>query len=49
MVPAQSNHDVAKYTTDELLFMVPETLGLRSFFEGITRCLLQDRTRIAMM
>ncbi|KAJ7302244.1 hypothetical protein DFH08DRAFT_989573 [Mycena albidolilacea] len=49
MVPAQSNHDVAKYTMDEILFMVPETLGLRSFFEGITRCLLQDRTRIAMM
>jgi len=49
MVPAQSNHDVAKHTTDELLFMVPETLGLRSFFEGITRSLLEDRVRIAMM
>ncbi|KAJ7902790.1 hypothetical protein B0H14DRAFT_2667697 [Mycena olivaceomarginata] len=49
MVPVQSNHDVAKHTTDELLFMVPETLGLRSFFEGLTRSLLQDRTRIAMM
>ncbi|KAJ7629474.1 hypothetical protein DFH06DRAFT_1225821 [Mycena polygramma] len=49
MIPAQSNHDVAKYTMDELLFMVPEALGLRSFAEGLTRCLLEDRTRIAMM
>jgi hypothetical protein len=49
MVPAQSNHLVAKHTTDELLFMVPEKFGLRSFFEGITRSLLDERTRIAMM
>ncbi|KAJ6589006.1 hypothetical protein B0H19DRAFT_1102450 [Mycena capillaripes] len=49
MVPAQSSHDVAEYTTDELLFMVPEALGLRSFFEGLTRSVLEDRPRIAMM
>ncbi|KAJ7475119.1 hypothetical protein B0H11DRAFT_2034174 [Mycena galericulata] len=49
MVPAQTNHDVAKHTTDELLFMVPEAFGLRSFFEGLTGSLLEDRVRIAMM
>ncbi|KAJ7471896.1 hypothetical protein FB451DRAFT_1251338 [Mycena latifolia] len=49
MVPAQTNHDVAKHTTNELLFMVPEKFGLRSFFEGITTSLLEDRVRIAMM
>ncbi|KAJ7117921.1 hypothetical protein C8R43DRAFT_1036904 [Mycena crocata] len=49
MVPAQTNHDVAKHTTGELLFMVPQAFGLRSFFEGITGSLLEDRVRIAMM
>ncbi|KAJ7119562.1 hypothetical protein C8R44DRAFT_982262 [Mycena epipterygia] len=49
MVPAQTNHDVAKHTTAELLFMVPEAFGLRSFFEGITVSLLEERVRIAMM
>ncbi|KAF8147796.1 hypothetical protein K438DRAFT_1779889 [Mycena galopus ATCC 62051] len=49
MVPAQSNHDVAKHTLDELLFMVPETFGMHSFLEGISRSLLEDRVRIAMM
>ncbi|KAJ7262727.1 hypothetical protein B0H12DRAFT_1104192 [Mycena haematopus] len=49
MIPAQSNRDVAKHTMDELLFMAPETFGIRSFLEGITRSLLEDRTRIAMM
>jgi hypothetical protein len=49
MVPAQSNYDVAKHTTDELLFPVPEAFGLRAFAEGITRSILEDRVRIAMM
>ncbi|KAJ6602380.1 hypothetical protein DFH09DRAFT_1124747 [Mycena vulgaris] len=49
MVPAQTNYDVANHTTDELLFMVPHKFGLRSFFEGITRSLLEDKVRIAMM
>ncbi|KAJ6482051.1 hypothetical protein C8R47DRAFT_582237 [Mycena vitilis] len=49
MIPAQSNYDVAKHTMDELLFMVPAALGLRSLVEGLTRSLLEDRTRIAMI
>ncbi|KAF7361341.1 hypothetical protein MSAN_01166800 [Mycena sanguinolenta] len=49
MIPAESNRDVAKHTMDELLFMVPQTFGMRSFAEGVTRSLLDDRTRIAMM
>ncbi|KAJ7725936.1 hypothetical protein B0H16DRAFT_1593424 [Mycena metata] len=49
MRPAQSNHDVAMHTTNELLFMVPKAFGLRSFFEGLTRSVLEDRVRIAMM
>ncbi|KAJ6618009.1 hypothetical protein B0H10DRAFT_1796272 [Mycena sp. CBHHK59/15] len=49
MVPAQSNHDVAKHTTDELLSIVPEAFGLKSFFEGVSVSLLEDRVRTAMM
>ncbi|KAJ7736736.1 hypothetical protein DFH07DRAFT_753360 [Mycena maculata] len=49
MIPAQSNHDVAKHTMNELLFAVPKSFGLRPFCEGIIRSLLEDRVRIAMM
>ncbi|TFK38424.1 hypothetical protein BDQ12DRAFT_111542 [Crucibulum laeve] len=49
MVPAQSNKEVAKHTTDELLATVPESLGLKHFAEGITVCLLDETVRIAMM
>ncbi|KAK7028286.1 hypothetical protein R3P38DRAFT_2525928 [Favolaschia claudopus] len=47
MVPAQTNHDVANYTTEELLFMVPK--ALRPFFQTLTHSMLEDRVRIAMM
>lgn len=49
MVPAQSNKDVAKYTTDELLHMFPERFGIKRFFERISVCLLEDTVRLAMM
>ncbi|KAJ7622151.1 hypothetical protein FB45DRAFT_753621 [Roridomyces roridus] len=49
MVPAQTNHDVARCTTGELLFTVPHAFGLRRFLEGFSRALLEDRVRIAMM
>ncbi|KAJ7675434.1 hypothetical protein B0H17DRAFT_1080746 [Mycena rosella] len=49
MVPAQTSHDVANLTMGELLFMVPDRFGLRSFLEGIVTSLLKDRVRIAMM
>ncbi|KAJ4479168.1 hypothetical protein J3R30DRAFT_3657221 [Lentinula aciculospora] len=31
MVPAQTNHDVAVYTTEELLHAIPESFGLKIF------------------
>lgn len=49
MVPAETNYHVAQHTTNELLFMVPDKFGLRSFCEGITAALLEDRVRVAMM
>lgn len=49
MVPAQSNKDVAGYTTEELLYPVPEIFGLKNFFRRISICLLEERVRIAMM
>lgn len=49
MVPAQSNHDVAVATTEELLDMVPNTFGLKSFGRRVTFSLLEERVRIAMM
>ncbi|KAJ7248666.1 hypothetical protein C8J57DRAFT_1672386, partial [Mycena rebaudengoi] len=40
MIPAESNRDVAKYTTGELLFMVPTVM--RPFAERIIVSLLED-------
>ncbi|KAJ7626092.1 hypothetical protein FB45DRAFT_922921 [Roridomyces roridus] len=49
MIPAQTNHTLSKHTTGELLFPVPRRFGLRQVTEGLTRALLEDRVRIAMM
>lgn len=49
MVPAQTNHDVASLTTEELLHVVPERFGIKKFARKVSICLLDDRTRIAMM
>ncbi|EAU83510.2 hypothetical protein CC1G_04766 [Coprinopsis cinerea okayama7 len=49
MVPAKSNHQVAKLTTGELVEGVPNVLGLRTFVERITVCLVEERVRVAMM
>jgi hypothetical protein len=49
MVPAQTNKDIAGYTTDELLHVVPETFGIKNFSRNITVCLLDDPVRVAMM
>lgn len=49
MVPAQSNKDVAKYTTDELLHVLPEKFGIKALAERISVCLLDEPVRIAMM
>ncbi|SJK96968.1 uncharacterized protein ARMOST_00217 [Armillaria ostoyae] len=49
MVPAQTNHDVASLTTEELLHVVPESFGIKNFARKVSICLLDDRTRIAMM
>ncbi|KAK0462534.1 uncharacterized protein EV420DRAFT_1735087 [Desarmillaria tabescens] len=49
MVPAQTNHDVASLTTEELLHVVPESFGIKNFARRISICLLDDRVRITMM
>lgn len=49
MVPATSNRDVAKFTTEELLHAVPERFGLKSFCRRLVVCLLDEPVRIAMM
>ncbi|KAK0213290.1 hypothetical protein DFS33DRAFT_1394317 [Desarmillaria ectypa] len=49
MVPAQTNHDVASLTTEELLHVIPESFGIKNFARRVSICLLDDRTRIAMM
>ncbi|KAJ7059220.1 hypothetical protein C8F01DRAFT_1146409 [Mycena amicta] len=49
ILPAESNRDVARHTTNELLFPVPHVLGFRAFAEGFTRAMLDKPTRIAMM
>lgn len=49
MVPAQSNHDVAVATTEEILDMIPNLFGLKSFGRRVTFSLLEERVRVAMM
>ncbi|KAF9524241.1 hypothetical protein CPB83DRAFT_861677 [Crepidotus variabilis] len=49
MVPAQSNHETAIHTLDELLSAVPDALGLKSFGQRISICLMSERVRVAMM
>ncbi|THU87659.1 hypothetical protein K435DRAFT_969803 [Dendrothele bispora CBS 962.96] len=49
MVPAQTNHDVAQYTLDELLYVVPIRFGLKEFARSLAISLLEDITREAMM
>ncbi|KAJ3741003.1 hypothetical protein DFH05DRAFT_1404818 [Lentinula detonsa] len=49
MVPAQTNYDVATYTTEELLHVVPESFGLKKFFRRLTVCVLEENVRIAMI
>ncbi|KAF9259411.1 hypothetical protein L218DRAFT_981552 [Marasmius fiardii PR-910] len=49
MVPAQSNHDVATYTTEELIHILPEAFGIKSFARNLSIAVLEDKVRIAMM
>ncbi|KAF9560436.1 hypothetical protein CPC08DRAFT_762730 [Agrocybe pediades] len=49
MVPAQSNHDLAEYTLDELLSATPNILGLRALGRRVAICLMDDIVPEAMM
>jgi hypothetical protein len=49
MIPAQSNHETAGYTLNELLAAVPGVLGMRGFAEKLAICLIEDIVREAMM
>ncbi|TRM66718.1 hypothetical protein BD626DRAFT_163255 [Schizophyllum amplum] len=49
MVPAESNAEVAKRTTDENLYRVPAALGLKAFARRLTVCLVGERVRVAML
>lgn len=49
MVPAQSNHDLAGFTLEELLAAVPEFCGLKAFARRLAMCAMDDNVREAMM
>ncbi|KAF8804023.1 hypothetical protein BYT27DRAFT_7340340 [Phlegmacium glaucopus] len=49
MVPAPTNAEIAAYTIDELLSAAPEALGIKTFAQRITICLLDDVVRVSMM
>ena len=49
MVPDPLNAEVASYTLDELLFAVPEFLGLKTFAQRISICLIEDVVRVSML
>ncbi|ESK92462.1 hypothetical protein Moror_4499 [Moniliophthora roreri MCA 2997] len=48
MYPAQTNHDVAWYTLEELIHVLPETLGVRNFARKLAIAMLDDNVREAM-
>ena len=45
MVPADTNKEVAGYTVEQLLDLVPETFGLKAFSKRIMICLMEDVVR----
>ncbi|KAF9441672.1 hypothetical protein P691DRAFT_779721 [Macrolepiota fuliginosa MF-IS2] len=49
MTPNPINKDVATYTTEELLYLVPKAFGIRKWVEGLTICMLDEPIRVAMM
>ncbi|KAL0581167.1 hypothetical protein V5O48_000857 [Marasmius crinis-equi] len=49
MVPAQTNHDVATYTTEELIYPLPEAFGIKNFARKVSIAVLEDNVRTAMM
>ena len=49
MVPDPINMEVASYTLNELLFAVPDALGLKTFAQRISICLLDDIVRVSML
>ncbi|KII95824.1 hypothetical protein PLICRDRAFT_48769 [Plicaturopsis crispa FD-325 SS-3] len=49
MVPAETNRDVASYTVEEMLYVVPEAFGIKALMRRLVICLLQPHVRIAMM
>ncbi|KDR72939.1 hypothetical protein GALMADRAFT_73434 [Galerina marginata CBS 339.88] len=49
MVPADSNHELAGYTLDELLCAMPEAFGLKAFGVRVSVCLMDDIVREGMM
>ncbi|KAJ3563637.1 hypothetical protein NP233_g8816 [Leucocoprinus birnbaumii] len=49
MAPNILNHEVAGYTTEELLYPVPTAFGIRNWVEGLTVCMLDEPARKAML
>jgi len=48
-IPADTNRDIAGYTTDELLHSVPKMFGIKEFARKLTICLLDEPGRISML
>jgi len=49
MISAQSNHETARQTLNELLAAAPGVLGIKDFAEKLAICLMEDIVREAMM
>ncbi|KAK7042908.1 hypothetical protein VNI00_008644 [Paramarasmius palmivorus] len=49
MRPAQTNHDVATYTTNELIYPIPEAFGLKNLARKMSIAVLDENVRVAMM
>ncbi|KAF8151753.1 hypothetical protein B0H34DRAFT_139014 [Crassisporium funariophilum] len=49
MMQDEVNKEVAGYTLDELLVAVPDALGLKTFGQRVSVCLMEEPLRVAML
>ena len=49
MVPAQTNKEVAFYTTEELVHTLPDAFGIKNLARKLVVCVLAENVRVAMM
>ncbi|KAA1470834.1 hypothetical protein DENSPDRAFT_836729 [Dentipellis sp. KUC8613] len=49
MVPAQTNHELATHTLDEVTYQISTVPWIKSLVERIFICVLEERVRVAML